>query len=122
MVQNAGEIVELAVRRQNINISELSRRLQVNRRTLYNWFQQKKLPAEVIYSIGNAIEYDFSEDFHEGLKNLKPPPQTRKNDTGELTANSINYWMEKYITLLEDYKDLLQNKQLEQSINKERLA
>ncbi|PTS92675.1 hypothetical protein DBR11_26475 [Pedobacter sp. HMWF019] len=122
MIPNAGEIVELAVRRQNINISELSRRLQINRRTLYNWFQQKKLPSEVIYSIGNAIEYDFSADFHESLKNIKPPSHTGSKESKEIQANSINYWMEKYISLLEDYKDLLQSRQFEPTVTKERFV
>lgn len=123
MVQNAGEVVELAVRRQNINISDLSRRLQVNRRTLYNWFQQKKLPAEIIFTIGHAIEHDFTIDFQEDFMNFKPPAIPEKKDTGENPpGSSSSYWMEKYISLLEDYKDLLQHIRSEHPVNKERLV
>jgi transposase-like protein len=113
MKLNAGEIVEHAVRRQNVNISELSRKMKVNRRTLYNWFQQKSLNADVISEIGQVINYDFSKDFTEELINSRlkskeriSHPKTAK-DYGH--SESVHYWMEKYICLLEDYKKLLQN-------------
>jgi plasmid maintenance system antidote protein VapI len=111
---NAGEIVEHAVRRQNVNISELSRRMKVNRRTLYNWFQQKSLNADVICGIGQVINYDFSKDFNDELHssalkgsarmfNMKSDRESRNN------TETVYYWMEKYIALLEDYKKLLQD-------------
>lgn len=106
---NAGEIVEHAVRRQNVNISELSRRMNVNRRTLYNWFQQKSLNADVICGIGEVINYDFSKDFNESnmvLSKSKDKYSNRKADQAQ--SEAVYYWMEKYISLLEDYKSLLQ--------------
>lgn len=111
-VINAGEIVEHAVRRQNINISELSRRMKVNRRTLYNWFQQKKLHLDVVCAIGQVINYDFSKEFEEefynsGIKLAEPDLHTKVNHQ-HISQESIYYWMEKYIALLEDYKRLLQ--------------
>lgn len=109
MELNAGEIVELAVRRKNVNISELSRRLHINRRTLYNWFRQKKLHTDVICEIGKVINYDFSNDFEEEFRQL-----TGKDDLMVLNVDhrlnppdSVYYWMEKYIALLEDYKKLV---------------
>ncbi|MEJ5961936.1 hypothetical protein [Pedobacter immunditicola] len=113
MKLNAGEIVEHAVRRQNVNISELSRRMKVNRRTLYNWFQQKSLNADVICGIGQVINYDFSKDFNEELETSKLKSKERvlnpKVNKEYVAQESVYYWMEKYITLLEDYKKLLQN-------------
>lgn len=109
MKHNAGEIVELAVRRQNVNISELSRQLHVHRRTLYNWFGQKKLHTDVIFEIGKVINYDFSSDFEGELVGMgyKEEPN-HKGDIHTDQSNSVYYWMEKYITLLEDYKKLAQ--------------
>lgn len=107
MELNNGAIVEHAIRRQNVNISELSRRMKVNRKTLYNWFQNKKLDTEVIRKIGQVINYDFSNDLHISLS------QDAENDFAEKAGiqsdspDSIYYWMEKYISLLEDYKRLL---------------
>jgi transcriptional regulator with XRE-family HTH domain len=125
MKLNAGEIVEHAVRRQNVNISELSRRMKVNRRTLYNWFQQKSLNADVICGIGQVINYDFSKDFNEELEASKLKSKERvlnpKINKEYVAQESVYYWMEKYITLLEDYKKLLQNSSYEsryESVNR----
>jgi AcrR family transcriptional regulator len=109
MEHNAGEIVELAVRRQNVNISELSKRLNVHRRTLYNWFRQKKLHSDVILEIGKAINYDFSNDFEGELNQLNYNQDLKsfKKDFQAEHPDSVYYWMEKYIALLEDYKRLV---------------
>ncbi|ATP56111.1 hypothetical protein CPT03_06365 [Pedobacter ginsengisoli] len=114
MEHNAGEIVELAVRRQNVNISELSRRLQVNRRTLYNWFRQKKLHTDVIFEIGKVINYDFTHDFEGELSGFgfKEDLIQYKNEGQSDHTNSVYYWMEKYIALLEDYKKLVRKSSL----------
>jgi hypothetical protein len=116
---NAGEIVEHAVRRQNVNISELSRRMKVNRRTLYNWFQQKSLNADVICGIGQVINYDFSKDFNDELNSSSVKGSARmlnvKNDRDGKNSETVYYWMEKYIALLEDYKKLLQESNYDSS-------
>lgn len=111
-IVNAGEIVELAVRRQNVNISELSRQMHVNRRTLYNWFQQKELEMDVIVRIGSIINYDFSGDFHNDHKICRYDFSTAQQleisfNTGKHSPDSTYYWMEKYSELLRDYKKLL---------------
>ncbi|MBE9601674.1 helix-turn-helix transcriptional regulator [Pedobacter sp. MC2016-24] len=111
-IVNAGEIVELAIRRQNINISELSRRMHVNRRTLYNWFQQKELDEDVIQRIGIVINYDFTVDFHHELKIHRYHNDDVRQMDSPLNAekyapDSTYYWMEKYMELLKDYKKLL---------------
>lgn len=111
MIQfNAGEILELAVRRQNINISELSRKMNVNRRTIYNWFQQQSLSSTIIFGISQAIDYDITQEFPENF--FGQALNAQKQHTG---LNSIAeheearyYWMRKYISLLEDYKVLLE--------------
>ena len=111
MEVNAGAIVEHAIRRQNVNISELSRKMNVNRRTLYNWFQQKSLNADVIHGIGEVINYDFSKDFKEELNAEASKVKEKMPDsvkTESVHSENVYYWMEKYILLLEDYRLLLQ--------------
>ncbi|ETZ22038.1 helix-turn-helix transcriptional regulator [Pedobacter sp. V48] len=107
MEHNAGEIIELAVRRQNVNISDLSRRMHVNRRTLYNWFKQRKLHTDVIIEIGKAINHDFSADFQNDFRGLGSV-SAYKDESSSSHSDSVYYWMEKYISLLEDYKKLVQ--------------
>lgn len=108
MERNAGEIVKLAVKRQNLNITELSKRLNVNRRTLYNWFGRKKLDTTIISAIGKAIDYDFSIDFGVELNcaSQKEAFSSPKKKDPSDHPYTVKYWMEKYIALLEEYKNL----------------
>lgn len=106
--KNDGEIVELAVRKKNINISELARKMEVNRRTLYNWFQQETLQSSVISSISRAIDCDFSEEYPENF--LKYRANRKTDEEGKIGKENEGdrYWIKKYIALLEDYRILLE--------------
>ena len=63
MVMQKGEILERVIRRNHISISELSRKLNVSRRSIYNWFTQERLSRDVIYKIGTVLNHDFSAEF-----------------------------------------------------------
>jgi len=105
---NNGEIVEHVIRRNNISISELSRRLRVSRRSIYNWFTQKNLSFDIILQIGEVLDYDFSSDFPDKLNGRKSnPTQVYQGDlqTNDF-QNSANYWRNKYINLLEKYNEV----------------
>jgi len=52
MDKHYGQIVELIIRKKGYSISELARLSYVNRRSVYNWFNQKYLKPEIIYRIG----------------------------------------------------------------------
>lgn len=111
MELNAGQIVERVVRRNKVSISELARRLQVNRRSVYNWFDQKTLKIDIICKIGHVLNHDFSVDFPEAfgergfaaMENLIESV----SDNEHKHPNSVHYWMVKYISLLEKYNELL---------------
>lgn len=101
MEKHHGELVERVVRRSGMSLSELARKTKVNRRSLYNWFQQKRLHADTILRIGTALNYDFSEDFPEYSLINKSVPYAVPSEEAE------NFWMNKYIELAEKYNDLL---------------
>ena len=111
---HAGSIIEKAVRRRNVSISSLSRKMNVNRRTLYNWFNKETLPSKIIGQIGKTIKYDFSSDFsntsaYPDLKFIESDPSTiSKSEISE--SQAYQYWMIKYIELLEKYNVLLVKK------------
>lgn len=110
MVQNKGDVVERVVRTK-IGISELSRILNVSRTSIYNWFEHGHLSLETISKIGQAINHDFTNEFPEEFakaKNLAILDTTleKKTET-ESYDSSVQYWMNKYITLLEKYNELL---------------
>lgn len=108
---NHGAILEIAIRRKSISISEISRRMHVNRRSIYNWFRQESLKIELFCEIGYIIGYDFSQDFPEefevnGFSIMENLIHTGKIQNNE-TQNSIHFWMNKYILLLEKYNELI---------------
>lgn len=114
MSLNVGQVIEHTVRADHVGISELSRKLHVSRRTIYNWFNQKTLSLDIICKIGSAIHHDFSKEFPDDFARLNQEngyderafmtPDAGANGT---YSNSVSYWMNKYIKLLEKYNELL---------------
>ena len=107
-----GQIVERIIRRNGHSISELARLAKVNRRSVYNWFNQRNLKPEIIFRIGCVLNYDFSSEF----PNLFSKEEfVRKNTPfiNELSPKiapekgEVNFWKDKYIDLLERYNQLL---------------
>ena len=111
MSRHYGQILERAIRRSGSSISDVARLLNINRRSVYNWFNQQQLKPELFYKIGHAIHYDFSVD----LPDLFTPedfvlkPRLAVNYRGELMEENANQasWKEKYIELLEKHNALL---------------
>ena len=112
-----GKIIERVVRRDHIRISELSRKLHVSRRTIYNWFNQDTLSFEIICKIGSAIMHDFSKEFPEEFARIDNEIGDNMNAfansdpmSASAPSGSVEYWMNKYIKLLEKYNELLSHK------------
>lgn len=109
-----GQIVERAIRRNGFSISELARLANVNRRSVYNWFNQRYLKPEIIFRVGCALKYDFSQDFPELFteEEFKRAFQQANVTSALLNTESpepdnLNYWKNKYIAILEEYNELL---------------
>ncbi len=105
-----GEVIELVVRRDKISISELSRKLKVSRKSIYNWFKKENLSLEIINKIGDALGHDFMKELPEKYDQLNVELNKHKdeNDLGEsFNHNLTQYWKTKYINLLENYTNLL---------------
>ncbi len=104
-----GQIIEKIIRRNGYSISELARLTKVNRRSVYNWFNQRSLRSDIIYRIGSVLNYDFSTEFPDLFAD------TEAHNTSTLFKTSMDlqdrkneiYWKDKYIQLLEKYNELL---------------
>lgn len=112
MDQHYGQIVERVIRRNGYSISELSRLTNVNRRSVYNWFNQQHLKPEIIFRIGCALKHDFSVEFphlfsKEDFKSIYEGNEADKQSQSEQVA--ADNWKDKYIHLLEQYNNLLLN-------------
>ena len=106
-----GQIVELVVRREGYNISELARLAKVNRRSVYYWFNQQYLKTELIYQIGVHIKHDFSVEFPHLFKPddfAQVDYQRGPKSGNELShQNEVSYWKDQYLETLEKYNLLL---------------
>jgi transcriptional regulator with XRE-family HTH domain len=98
-----GELLERAIRRKGMNITELAAALNVTRRTLYNWFNLERIDEVTMERISGVIKYEIN------TSNINPVITK-----GSLSEPSINkdeaYWQARYIDLLERYSELLQSK------------
>jgi len=106
-----GQTIERIIRRNGYSITELARLTSVNRRSVYNWFNQRHLKPEIIYRIGSVINYDFSSVFpslylHDELIHQEPIAKLHGTSSDDLITDS-NVWKDKYIELLERYTELL---------------
>ncbi|WP_214225515.1 transposase [Pedobacter sp. B4-66] len=108
---NVGHVLEQAVRMERIGISELSRKLKVSRRTIYNWFKQEDLNPHIILKVGDVIGHDFTRELPETfMKNYRHLLETETPSVAnEITQdnNLVYFWMNKYVVLLEKYNEVL---------------
>jgi len=111
MEKHFGEIIEKVIRRNGYNISEVAKLMNVNRRSIYNWFAQPKLKAEVIFKIGCVLRHDFSKEFPELFSSEEFERAFEEKKQHALMATveheKVNFWKDKYIQLLEEYNQIL---------------
>lgn len=113
MEKHYGQLVEYRVRKNGYSISDLARNLKVNRRSIYNWFNQRHLKKEIIFHIGCTLRHDFSKEIPEmflaeEFNCLRETSQTIIIQNIDSTEENERY-KNKYVTLLEQYNDLLIN-------------
>jgi len=114
MESHYGRIIELTIRKKGLNITEVARMNHVNRRTVYNWFNQKYLKPEIIYQLGLILKHDFSTEFPElfSKDDFNTPQKDAENShpgTPSAESGGNQIWKDRYISLLENYNKLLLN-------------
>ena len=107
MEKHHGQTVEYIIRRNGFSLSELAKQLKVNRRSLYNWFQNKYLKRSVIHSIGQIIRHDFSKEFPELFLKDDFNFEMKIKDHNSLIDTNESTYKDKYISLLEKYNEIL---------------
>ena len=100
-----GQILEFTLRKNDYNITELAKSLSVNRRTLYNWFNKKKIKKDIMFRIGCIIRHDFSIQLPELFPNNEfGLIYAAKKDRPAESAEAG--WKSKYMKLLREYHQL----------------
>ncbi|AMR30039.1 hypothetical protein A0256_00725 [Mucilaginibacter sp. PAMC 26640] len=124
MNSHDGQIIEFVVRKEGYNLTDLAKEINVNRRTIYNWFQSKSLKDNIIKTIGLTIRHDFSSEFSERFTpndfDFKILSRKAGVVTFSIVDNDSDKWKDKYIILLEKYNELLLNEtRLQEILNDE---
>jgi hypothetical protein len=96
-----GKVIEKAVRSSGVSITLLAKKLKKSRQWVYHIFESDQVSSDVIADIGKAIHYDFSKDF----KNIHF--YSTQENISIVQEDTVDYWKEKYIDLLEEYNELL---------------
>ena len=113
MEKHYGQIVEYIVRKNGCSITELARGLNVNRRSVYNYFQNKYLKYDIIYKIGQIVRHDFSKELPELFTSDQFEVEQKQSDQvdySDVANGDVINWQEKYIQLLEKYNEVLKIK------------
>jgi len=112
MDKHYGQTVEMVIRKKGYSISEVARLTRVNRRSVYNWFNQRYLKTEIIYSLGLVLKHDFSVEFPDlftkkDFQQIYSTKETGPDDLilGETETHYV--WKNRYIELLEEYNQLI---------------
>lgn len=106
MGKHNGQIVEYVIRRKGISITEIASALGVNRRSVYNYFNNRNLNTTCIKEIGLIIKHDFSLEFPEHFS-TEDFVLNELNSNVRLKDEVGSDYQKKYIWLLEKYNDLL---------------
>jgi transposase-like protein len=91
-----GELLEKAMKKKGMSVSAVAIALDINRRTLYNWFKQKTFNKEIMQKISSLMVLD------KHLIEILP-----NNTILEKSNLQESCWQNKYIDLLEKYNELL---------------
>lgn len=65
--------MERIVRRHSVELGEISRKVGVSRRTLYNWFEKEDLGMNDIMKVSLVINYNFLNEFPSGVYEISVP-------------------------------------------------
>ena len=104
-MQHRGEIVELAVRQSGYSLTKLTQRLGKSRRWIYHAFENPILSIDVVLEISKIINHDFSDEITE-LKRFNSVVKAQ-NGNSYIENESVDYWKNKYLVLLEKYNAML---------------
>jgi predicted transcriptional regulator len=101
-MEHRGEIIKNAIYQSGMPISAIAKQMGKSRRWFYQIFEQKNVTIDTILTIGKIIHYDFTQEIKEMYPKIvhEPPQEYPEEET-------VDYWKNKYIKLLEAYNSLL---------------
>jgi len=89
-----------------ILLLKLTQRLGKSRRWIYHAFENPILSIDVVLEISKIIHHDFSDEITE-LKRFNSVVKAQ-NSNSYIENESVDYWKNKYLVLLEKYNAMLE--------------
>jgi lambda repressor-like predicted transcriptional regulator len=106
MAAHRGKILEECIKEKGYSIAAAAIRMNISRRTLYNYFEDPELAWQKLVNFEENLHLDLTSRFTQLSK-------YRANHTQSETvteSSDADYWRNKYIDLLEKYTRLLEKK------------
>jgi len=125
MVTHRGQLVEDAVRKSGFSLTVVAKRLDISRRTLYQWFTYPDLSSRKILKIGKVIGQDFSDQLSD-LGNIASEFEYSYGSSETLDYKKVLTERDKYLSLYHDLvekhsKTMEKMMQLQEEINELKL-
>jgi hypothetical protein len=102
-----GEHIRQVIKDSGVSVTSLCKKLQKSRRWLYDVMQQPQVSVDVLLQLGQALHYNFIADFPQYVKFQY---QFNSSHNHRLQEDDVNYWRDKYYSMLEQYYTLLEEK------------
>lgn len=108
-----GEVLQAAVKKSPLSITQLVKRMGMSRGTYYNHIDDPNLTFETLEQYGKVLGYDFTNDFPEMQKYIVEEPVMPYGEPKSLNEaikqrdywrSQADVWKNKYIELLEEMK------------------
>jgi AcrR family transcriptional regulator len=109
-----GKILKEYIKNLNpkVTVADLARKLEYDRTTIYQHFNNDKLDYSIIFKYGKVLRHDFSVEFPEMLdyvSTVSEPLAAYQTMTVAEALIERDYWKDKYISLMEKHHELLTN-------------
>lgn len=99
-----GQTLELIIRKNELNLTELANEVGVDRRTFYYWFKKEVLKESTIQRISRVVN---SDGMNNSIRTKLLEPYFSNAVEIPESKTSDEYWKDKYVELLERYTILL---------------
>jgi len=110
MLINRGEVLEKVFKTSGFSLTELSKRVDYDRTTVYRHFAKPDLDFSILIRYGKALNHDFTIEFPELESYFSHTEEPIHAYTPQTVAEALkerDHWKDKYIKLLEKHNALI---------------
>jgi transcriptional regulator with XRE-family HTH domain len=107
-----GQILAAAVEATGLNKEDVAKKAGYSRSAYYKHVENPNLDFYILMAYGKAMKHDFTDEFPEMPKYLLEEPDEIYGKPKNLddAIKMLDQWKNKYLELLEKYKQLMEEK------------